>query len=174
MKKLNLFFFGIGLFVAGALQAQVSVNINLGSPPQWGPAGYTDVRYYYLPDVESYYDVHSSMFIYLSGGRWIQRSYLPTRYRNYDLYQGYKVVMPDYRGNTPYTYYKEHKIKYAKGYHGGSQKTIGHGPERGNSKAYQQSKSRTYSNDYQKQNQNERKGNDKGSKNGNSKGKGKK
>jgi len=58
--------------------------------------------------------------------------YLPRQYRNYDLYNGYKVVMTDYRGNAPYTYYKEHKRKYAKGYHGEHQKTYGNRPEKGN------------------------------------------
>jgi len=123
----------MALFVAGTLEAQVAVTVNIGSPPMWGPAGYTDVHYYYLPDVEAYYDVPSSMFIYQSGGVWVHRTYLPTRYRNYDLYNGYKVVMTDYHGKTPYIHYKEHKVKYAKGYRGPSQKSIGARPGKGNS-----------------------------------------
>ncbi len=110
-------------FVAGA---QVSVHVNIGAPPQWGPAGYSNVRYYYLPDVEAYYDVHTSMFIYYSGGVWLQRSYLPSHHKHYDLYRGYKVVMVDYRGETPYVTFKNYKVKYKKGYKGPSQKTIGH------------------------------------------------
>lgn len=141
MKAFKLLIFCIGLFLAGSVHAQVSVNINLGSPPQWGPAGYTDVRYYYLPDVEAYYDVQSSKFIYLNSGAWVHRTYLPSQYRNYDLYGGYKVVMSDYHGNTPYTHFKEHKGKYAKGYRGHEQKTYGERPGRENShdnKSYQQ------------------------------------
>lgn len=122
------------LFLAGTMQAQVSVNVSIGSPPQWGPLGYTDVRYYYLPDVEAYYDVQSSMFIYSSSGRWVHRSNLPLRYRSYDLYQGYKVVLSDYSGNAPYSQFKEHKIKYARGYRGPEQKTIGDRPGKNNSK----------------------------------------
>jgi len=123
------------LFLSGAMQAQVSVNISIGTPPPWGPVGYTEVRYYYLPDVEAYYDVQSSMFIYYGGGAWVRRAYLPSRYRSYDLYSGYKVVMTDYRGDTPYTHFKEHKMKYAKGYHGPAQKTYGEKPGKGNSGA---------------------------------------
>jgi hypothetical protein len=130
MKTLKLIVIALGLFLAGSIQAQVSVNVNIGSPPMWGPAGYSYVQYYYLPDVEAYYDVPSSMFIYQSGGVWIHRTYLPARYRHYDLYNGYKVVMTDYHGNTPYTHYKEHKYKYAKGYRGPSQKSIGNRPEK--------------------------------------------
>ena len=95
MKALKFIVFGIVLFLAGTVQAQVQVSINLGAPPQWGPVGYTDVQYYYLPDVEAYYDVPSARFIYLDGGTWVHRKYLPRQYRGYDLYNGYKVVMTD-------------------------------------------------------------------------------
>lgn len=133
MKTLKLIIVtGIVLFFASTAMAQVSVNVNIGSPPMWGPVGYTDVQYYYLPDVEAYYDVPSSMFIYYNRGAWIHRTYLPARYRNYDLYRGYKVVMTDYRGNAPYTHFKEYKMKYAKGYRGHEQRNIGERPEKEN------------------------------------------
>jgi hypothetical protein len=134
MKSLKFLVAGMALFFAFAAQAQVSVSVNLPSPPPppWGPAGYTDVRYYYLPDVEAYYDVPSSMFIYYERGSWVHRSRLPGRYRNYDLYGGYKVVMSDYRGDAPYANFKEHKMKYGRGYHGAVQRSIGERPGRGN------------------------------------------
>ncbi len=132
MKTSRLIEAGIILFLASAMQAQVSVSVNIGSPPMWGPAGYASVQYYYLPDVEAYYDVRSSMFIYFGGGAWIHRAYLPARYKGYDLYRGYKVVMPNYYGKTPYSHFKEHKMKYGKGYHGQEQRTIGERPGNGN------------------------------------------
>lgn len=133
MKTLKLIVIGMILFIASVVQAQVSVNINIGSQPRWGPAGYTEVRYYYLPDVEAYYDVHSSLFIYYHQGAWVQRTYLPSRYKSYDLYSGYKVVMTDHHDNAPYTHFKEYKKKYAKGYRGEPQKNIGEKPGNGNS-----------------------------------------
>lgn len=132
MKALKLIIIGIVLFFASPVQSQISVSLHFGTPPQWGPVGYSHVRYYYLPDVESYYDVQSSMFIYLSGGVWIHRTYLPSRYRNYDLYNGYKVVMSDYRGSQPYTHFREYRTKYARGYRGHEQRNIGERPGRGN------------------------------------------
>jgi len=125
MKSFKLFIVGFMLVLAGSTQAQISVKVHIGTPPAWGPAGYNNVQYYYLPDVEAYYDVQHSMFIYQSGNAWVHRSYLPTRYRNYDLYGGYKVVVNDYRGNTPYIHFKDHKMKYAKGYRGKAQRNIG-------------------------------------------------
>lgn len=125
MKTLKLFVFGILLLFAGSAQGQLSINVHIGTPPAWGPAGYNDVRYYYLPDIEAYYDVPPSMFIYLSGNRWVHRRHLPGRYRNYDLYGGYKVVMNDYRGDCPYYHFREHRMKYGRGYRGEEQRTIG-------------------------------------------------
>jgi hypothetical protein len=136
MKTLKLILVITALFFAGTMQAQVSLNVNFGSPPQWGPSGYSnDVRYYYLPDVEAYYDIQTSMFIYYDNGFWVRRAYLPRPYRNYDLYGGYKVVMMDYHGESPYYQFKEHKHNYAKGYRGHEQKNIGERPRNENHQA---------------------------------------
>ena len=143
MKTLKSTLLAIALFFAGVLHAQVAVTVNIDSPPMWGPAGYSDVHYYYLPDVQAYYDVPASMFIYQSGGVWIHRTYLPIRYRNYDLYRGYKVVMTDYHGHSPYDHYKQHKVKYAKGYRGQEQKNIGHKPDNKYSSTPNQGKSKS-------------------------------
>jgi hypothetical protein len=134
MKTVKGIIIALLMLIAFATKAQVSVSVNVGSPPLWGPAGYTEVQYYYLPDVEAYYDVQTEMFIYYGGGVWIRRAYLPTRYRYYDLYNGYKVVLTDYHGNEPYVHFKDHKIKYYKGYKGGEQKTIGEKPGKGNNR----------------------------------------
>lgn len=133
MKNLKRVALMSALLISGLMKSQVSVNVNIGSPPQWGPVGYSETRYYYLPDVEAYYDVQSSMFIYYGDGVWLHRGSLPDRYRDYDLYNGYKVVMTDYHGHEPYIYFNDYKRKYAKGYHRGSQKTIGSRPGKGNS-----------------------------------------
>lgn len=163
MKTLKLAVIGMFLFFAGAVQAQIAVNVNIGSPPLWGPIGYNDVKYYYLPDVEAYYDVPSSKFIYFNGVSWIHRTYLPSQYRNYDLYSGYKVVMTDYRGNAPYTHFKDYKIKYAKGYRGQEQQNIGKRPERGNSNDGNYSRARSNQKVNHNYIQGDRSGNDRNS-----------
>ncbi|MBF4488059.1 hypothetical protein [Flavobacterium sp. CSZ] len=134
MKTLKYFLIGVLFLSFSYSQAQVSVNVNIGTPPSWGPVGYTDVRYYYLPDLETYYDVNTSNYVYLNNGRWVRTRSLPSAYRNYDLYSHYKVVLTDYRGERPYDNFKTHRVKYAKGYKGKPQKTIGQKPGRGNNK----------------------------------------
>ena len=166
MKTLKLLVVGMLLLFAGSVEAQISVRVNLGVPPQWGPSGYSDVRYYYLPDVEAYYDVPSSMFIYYNGVSWVHRSSLPSRYRNYDLYNGYKVPMSDYRGRTPYSNFRQHRMQYARGYRGQEQHNIGQRPERENynNGRNNQRVTRSYNGDDRRGNDNrsdDRRGNDK-------------
>jgi hypothetical protein len=143
MKILKFIIIGVVLFFAGTVEAQLSVRLNIGTPPLWGPVGYESARYYYLPDVESYYDVQTSMFIYNVGGAWVHRSYLPSRFRGYDLYGGYKVVLNDYHGNRPYTHFNENRMRYRRGYHGDSQRTIGERPGRGNANGREYSRERS-------------------------------
>lgn len=92
-------------------KAQINVNINIGSQPLWGPTGYDYAEYYYLPDIESYYYVPKRQFVYLDGGRWIFSTALPARYNNYDLYNGYKVVI---NRDRPYLNFNDDRVKYVK------------------------------------------------------------
>jgi hypothetical protein len=104
-------------FTSNSINAQVSVNINIGTPPVWAPVNST-ADFYYIPDIQSYYDVRATQFIYLHNGVWIRSGHLPQQYRSYDLNRGYKVVLNDYHGSRPYDNYKSHKVKYYKGYNG--------------------------------------------------------
>ncbi|WP_214227746.1 hypothetical protein [Pedobacter sp. B4-66] len=100
----------IGL-LPNKLKAQVSLSVNIGSQPAWGPSGYDRADYYYMPDIESYYYVPTRQFIYLSNGNWTFSAGLPPRYRDYDLYNGYKVVINSPR---PYDHYRDHRVRYAR------------------------------------------------------------
>lgn len=111
MKKLiALAILGFAAMFATPVKAQVSVNINIGAQPDWGPRGYDYVNYYYLPEVESYYYVPTRKFIYLDRGRWIHARTLPHRYRGYNLHGGRKVVIND---NRPYLNHKHYRTRYA-------------------------------------------------------------
>lgn len=166
MKNLQNMLMGI-LFITCpfTLQAQVTVNVNIGTPPAWGPSGSESVDYYYLPDLESYYDIRAAEFIYFGNGRWVRSRNLPNQYRNYNLYNGYKVVLNNYHGATPYANFKTHKIKYYKGYKGKAQKNSGA------SKMHNSNSIRDYKNYKSKPNNQE---NHKKNKENNGHGKGKK
>ena len=46
MKTVKLFMLATLLFVAFNTSAQVSVNVNIGTPPVWAPAAPVEVQYY--------------------------------------------------------------------------------------------------------------------------------
>lgn len=94
----------------GAL-AQDSLKPTISIQPLWGPTGFNLASYYYLPDIEAYYDVPEKKFIYPENGKWVFSPSLPQRFQSYDLYSGYKVVL-----NRPHAYYnfKAHRSRYAK------------------------------------------------------------
>jgi hypothetical protein len=94
-------------------QAQVSVgvNVNIGSQPVWGPVGYDYVEYYYMPDIDVYYFVPRHQYVYLSGSNWVFSVSLPVRYRYYDVYSGYKVVINEPR---PYLHANVFRERYAR------------------------------------------------------------
>lgn len=102
------------VFQTASAQLRVGVNINIGTQPVWGPVGYDHVEYYYLPDIDAFYYVPNHQYIYMSRGRWIFSTSLPYRYRNYDLYSGYKVVINEQR---PYRNAGMYRTKYS-GYKG--------------------------------------------------------
>lgn len=92
-------------------EAQVSVQINIGSQPDWGPVGYDYVDYYYMPDIDAYYYVPERRYIYFEANRWVFAPVLPARLRWYDPYHGYKVVINEPR---PYLHHDVYRAKYAK------------------------------------------------------------
>jgi hypothetical protein len=100
--------------------AQISLSINIGSQPAWGPTGYDRADYYYMPDIDSYYDVNAHQYVYMNNNVWIHSAALPPRYSNYDVYHGYKVVVNE---RTPWVRNDVIRRKYAS-YKGRRDQTI--------------------------------------------------
>jgi hypothetical protein len=111
MKK-NLLLIAILVSAAGMqnANAQFHVNINVGLQPAWGPSGYDYAEYYYLPEIESYYCVPRRQFVFWDDGRWVFSGQLPERYRDYDLYGGYKVVLNE---RDPWCHFEDHRRLYS-------------------------------------------------------------
>lgn len=118
MKKLFVaLVLASGLFLQKAdAQVRVGVNINIGSQPEWGPYGYDYAQFYYLPDIDVYYDVLNNQFIYFDGFDWRSSSYLPPMYSNFDLYNAYKVVINEPRPYLRADYYRRQYYSY-RGHH---------------------------------------------------------
>lgn len=118
-----LLLLSLGLLTA---KAQVNVNVNVArqAPPTWVTDECRDVRYYYLPEIESYYDVYRNEYIVAQHGGWLYTPYLPAAYRWYNPYRGYKVALWDYYGPTPYLAYNDHQVCYPRHYRGPRQVVV--------------------------------------------------
>lgn len=54
--------------------------------PEWAPAGTNrEVRYYYLPAAEVYYDAYVGQFVYYNGVQWVYSLSLPSAYAHIEL-----------------------------------------------------------------------------------------
>jgi len=98
-----------GLFFVKPAAAQVNVSINIGNQPSWGPVGYDYVRYYYIPEINVYYDVINRRYTHYHGRRWVTSRSLPSRYRNFNFYNTYKVVVND---RDPWRHHDRYRRDY--------------------------------------------------------------
>jgi hypothetical protein len=136
MKSLARFF-GVALVGAFALlappvaQAQVGVNINIGVPA-WGPQVPYGTQYYYIPEIDGYYDLYAQQYIVFQDGYWVPQ---PELY-GYDPYLFHPVIV-DYRGPQPWSRLDYYHQRYAyqpyryygpgRGYYSGGYSRPGYG-----------------------------------------------
>jgi hypothetical protein len=111
MKKIILSFAIIFACITGA-SAQVGFQLNLGQQPVWGPTGYDYVQYYYIPDLDAYYDVTNQVYVFNEGGQWMTYNTLPPRYNGFDLYGAYKVVINEPRPWINHDRYRREYYSY--------------------------------------------------------------
>jgi len=102
-------FNGCNTYRQGTYETQTSYE-----NPQWGPSFYDGTRYYYLPDIESYYDIYNREFIFLNHAQWIYSPYLPSIYQNFDLNNSFIVVVNSniYQPWMHHQYYVSHFPRY--------------------------------------------------------------
>jgi len=72
----------------------------------------TNVRYYYYPNLEAYFDNLELVYIYKVNGQWEKAENLPTNYGGYSLFNKVRVNITDYDGDEPYQLIKTHKKMY--------------------------------------------------------------
>lgn len=80
-------------YQASDAQVRFHIGVNFGTAPvyvQQQPVAVEDVQYsdnddyYYLPDVDAYYDVADQAYCYMDGDRWVRAAYLPGRFHDFD------------------------------------------------------------------------------------------
>ena len=86
--------------------------------PVWAPAynNVEKVQYYYLPDIECYYDVLNHDYVYMVENHWMFSNSLPSSYDWYDLNNAFTVVI-DVRVHEPWTHYQYYNDHYPRYYY---------------------------------------------------------
>jgi hypothetical protein len=96
MKKITLIsaiaLSGLFYSTANAQILQIGLHLGGGRPVVQTSVispnvavSYTNAdNYYYLPDVDAYYNTYEQAYYYNDGERWVSAAYLPGEYRNYD------------------------------------------------------------------------------------------
>lgn len=107
--------------------------------PHWGPSYYEGTRYYYLPDIECYYDIYNREFIFLNYAQWIYSPYIPSIYQDFDLNNSFIVIVNSniyqpwmhhqyYVSHFPRYYYRDYydhsNIPYVRGFNENSRSAI--------------------------------------------------
>lgn len=98
-----------------AQRVEIGVNIDL---PGWAPY-YNNanlVRYYYLPDIECYYDLRNREFIYMEDGEWMFGRTLPRAYAWFDLNTCFVVAL-DARVYQPWRHFHYYVAHYPRFYY---------------------------------------------------------
>jgi len=127
-------FYGCNTYRQGTYGSQTSYE-----NPQWGPSYYDGTRYYYLPDIECYYDLYTREFIFLNNAQWIYSPYLPSVYSYFDLNTSFIVLVNSniyqpwmhhqyYVSHFPRYYYRDYydhsNIPYVRGFNENSRSAI--------------------------------------------------
>ena len=82
--------------------------------PAWAPDYYAGTRYYYFPDIETYYDLATRNFVYLNNGRWLFVQTLPPFYSTFNLGNAFVVIVDRgmYNPWMHHQFYNSHYPRY--------------------------------------------------------------
>ncbi len=100
------------------------VNI---TPPQWAPDydNFNPVNYYYLPDIECYYDLRNREFVYMQDGNWRFSASLPSIYASFDLNNCF-VVKLNISVQEPWRHFQYYVAHYPRYYYKSVNRDRGH------------------------------------------------
>lgn len=106
----SAFLLALGLLVyTEPAQAQVQIQVGINQP-YWGPPVAQGVQYYYIPEIDGYYDLYSQSYLFFDPvyGAWVSSPVLPRAYAAYDPRFFHPVVI-QYVGRQPWGYLRDHR-----------------------------------------------------------------
>lgn len=105
MKNYILLFTALSLF---GVNAQEKEEKKLTIDPQTN----CELRYFYFPNMEAYYDLKNEIFHFQENNTWVTNQDLPNNYGGYSLYKKERVILTDFEGDNPEQLIKTHRKMY--------------------------------------------------------------
>lgn len=99
------------LFLIHAGIAQTKKKQDKGQPLV-DPETNCQLRYYYFPNIEAYFDTQKSIYYYKEDDEWVTAEEIPDGYRGYSLYNGIYVFITDYDDDLVTQFITIHKKKF--------------------------------------------------------------
>ncbi|MEK8180087.1 hypothetical protein WMW71_07000 [Flavobacterium buctense] len=105
MKNYILLFTALSLF---GVNAQEKEEKKLTIDPKTN----CELRYFYFPNMEAYYDLKNEIFHFQENNTWVTNKHLPNNYGGYSLYKRERVTLTDFEGDNPEQLIKIHRKMY--------------------------------------------------------------
>lgn len=118
MKTITYFAIALVFLGTATSKAQYSTNAEVAKELEglMNTGDLLNVRYFYYPNLQAYFDRQTSTYIYTRNGNdWIESSKLPNALRGYSVANGKRVAI-EYNGDAPYEMIKEHMELYPANY----------------------------------------------------------
>ncbi len=113
------------IFQSCASTFYVSNRPDIVRPPVWAPA-YENadlIHYYYLPDIQAYYDVYNQEYVYLEEGNWRFSAFLPNYYSGFNINNAFVIVLNS-QVHEPWMHHEIYESHYPRFYYQSSANTM--------------------------------------------------
>lgn len=97
------------LLVAFTTNSQTNLNNPTAEVKNDSLKKFTGIRYNFYPNLDAYFDIKTSEYIYKLNGAWIKDKVIPSNYRGYSIYNNYHQEITNYFGEKPYENLAENK-----------------------------------------------------------------
>lgn len=111
MKKITYLILGLTLLSFNLSEAQVQLDtIYIRRKP--AESTFVQVRYYYYPNLQAYFDTKIAMYIYKQDGQWVKSETIDPTSRGYCLRNSQYVMLKGFTEDEPQRFLDQHKQKY--------------------------------------------------------------
>lgn len=115
MKNYTKLILGLLVFSFNISLAQVeldAVTVQSNKKEVAETSSFVEVRYYYYPNLQAYFDTKVAMYLFKEDGEWVESERISPTLMGYSLKNGQYVMLEGYTGEEPYELIEEHKTKY--------------------------------------------------------------